>query len=249
MVEGASAGKQIPSLKKPPGFRDPGAPQVRPKPPQVRKTLPPSFPRERRRRRFCRCCCCFFTVLILTLVVLLAAAGGVFYLWYKPHLPVFHLQSVRSPKFKISTTPDGTVLDSQMVIRVQATNPNGKIGLSYRKGQVRISSGNGDEEVDLGSGKFPDFEQKKKNSTVLKFAGQVKKQVIDDGVGKNLKDQFRSKQMVVNVEIRTSVEMRLEKWKVAAGGLRVVCAGSLRKLEAGATPTCQIKVLNWINLN
>ncbi|KAJ8621646.1 hypothetical protein MRB53_030175 [Persea americana] len=246
MVERGNPNKQsLPVLQKPPGYRDPNAPHPpsKPKPPPPRKTLPPSFPHRRRRSRHCCRCCCLLSVLLL---LFFAAAASLFYLWSKPHLPIFHLQSLRTPLLKIAVKPDGTFLSAQTVVRIQATNPNGKFQFYYGRSQARITV---DDGVDLGSGDFPRFGQSQKNTTVMKFSSQVKEALIDDGVGSSLRARARSRRLDVHVEVRTRFGVRLGNWSLGKVGIRVLCGGTLKRLQGGERPQCKINLLKWINLN
>lgn len=211
--------------------------------------FPPNYPpRRRRRTECCRCrrCCCCFLFLVLIVLVLLAGAGGVFYLLFRPQLPVFVLESVRTPRFNITLTPTGTVLDAQTVAVVRARNPNGKIAFSYAPIQAHISAG---DDVDLGSGDFPGFEQSSGNSTMMRFVGLVKGAIIDDGVGSSLKARYGNKDINVHVEVRTRLGIRLGRWHVGRFGIRFSCAGVVKKLEGGVKPKCKIDFLKWIDLN
>eukprot|EP00262_Sarcandra_glabra_P010569 TRINITY_DN25871_c0_g1_i1.p1 TRINITY_DN25871_c0_g1~~TRINITY_DN25871_c0_g1_i1.p1 ORF type:complete len:264 (-),score=10.77 TRINITY_DN25871_c0_g1_i1:289-1080(-) len=241
---------QKPVLQKPPGYRDPNTPLTRAVKPRPRKpALPPVYRPPKRKRSGCCCfCCCFLTILILTVLLLLSITGALFYFWFKPRLPIFHLQSLKTPRFNVAVKSDGTYFDSETVVRIQATNPNGKIGFLYGRNQARITVG--DDDVDLGSGYVEGFGQGEKNTTMLRFSTRVKKVMIDDDVGKRLKARFLSKELRVYVEVRSRFGVRVGKWKVRKVGIRVLCGKvSLKKLEGGDMPKCRINLLKWINLH
>ncbi|XP_043716482.1 NDR1/HIN1-like protein 6 [Telopea speciosissima] len=237
-----------PVLQKPPGYKDPNAPISTAPKPQIRKQpLPPSFQPKRKRHGCCRICCCFFCIFLLLLIVLIAAAGALFYLWFDPKLPIYRLQSIQFPRFNISVTSDGTYLDSQTVVRLEAKNPNRKkITFYYDESEVRMTVGN---DVDLGSVSIPRFTQAKQNITALKFATQVKHALIDDGEGLKLKAQFRSKSMLVRVEVRTRFGVGVEKLTLGKLAVNVLCGGvTLKDLSAGNTPQCTVNLFKWINI-
>nr|DAD19130.1 TPA_asm: hypothetical protein HUJ06_020593 [Nelumbo nucifera] len=238
------AATSVPVLQKPPGYRDPNAPlpSVK-KPPQIRK-LPPSFYPKRRRRGCCRLCCCFLCIFIFTLAFLLVLAGALFYVWFEPKLPTFYLQSFKIPRLDISVKPDGTYLDCQTDVRFEVTNPNHKITFNYGRSQVRMTVG--EDDVALGSAFIPGFRQEQKNTTVLKFGTQANHMLIDDNIGTKLKGGFRSKQLMVFVEVRTRVGLGLGGWKMGMLGIKVLCGDvSLKKLDGGAMPRCKVNLLNW----
>ncbi|KAF6172975.1 hypothetical protein GIB67_006351 [Kingdonia uniflora] len=253
-----------PVLQKPPGYKDPNIPiAVLPKGPQpmpvpTRKPqIPQSFiPKQKqkvdmnmnmnknpKRRKSCwRCCCCYFCIVFLLIMVLVVLFGSLFYLWFQPKLPMFHLQSLKMARFNVSVNSDGTFLDSQTVVKFQAKNPNEKIRFRYGETKVMLSVG---DDIDLGSEVIPGFVQERKNTRILKF-GTQNKMVIDDDVGAKLKGRYRNKELVVFVEVRTKFGVRVGSWKMSMVSVRVNCGDvSLKKLEAGATPKCTINLLKW----
>ncbi|XP_010251538.1 PREDICTED: uncharacterized protein LOC104593414 [Nelumbo nucifera] len=238
-----------PVLQKPPGYRDPNTPvpSVR-RPPPIRK-LPPSFHPKTRNRGCRRFCCCFLCIFVFTALVLVALAGALFYLWFQPKLPTFYLRSFQMPRFNVSVMIDGTYLDSQTVVRFETTNPNHKITFYYGESQVRVTVGE-EDGVDLGSTFVPAFTQGRRNTTVLKFGTQVKHMLIDDGDGTKLKAGFQSKQLVIFVEVRTKVGLGVQRWRMGMLSVKVLCGDvSLKKLEDGAMPRCDVNLLKWINLH
>ncbi|OVA01903.1 Late embryogenesis abundant protein [Macleaya cordata] len=175
--------------------------------------------------------------------MLLAVAGSLFYVWFQPKLPSFHIQSVKTPIFNVTVTPDGTFLDAQTDVKFEATNPNTKIDFYFGQTQVRMTV---EDDVDIGSATIPEFTQGRKNTTILKFETNVKKLLIDDESGRRLKDRIRSKMMVVNVEVRTRVGVGLEKWKLGKMAVVVMCEDvRVKQVEGGDTPKCAINLFKW----
>ncbi|KAK9143926.1 hypothetical protein Syun_013326 [Stephania yunnanensis] len=218
--------------------------------------VPPSFhPKRKRRLNFCSCrrCCCLLCVSLLLVLIMLAVASAVFYIWFDPKLPKFHLQSLKTPKFNVAVKPDGTFLDARTVARVEATNPNHKLRFEYGETELRASVEDDDDDgddVELGSGHVPGFVQGKRNTTVLKFETEVSGAQIEDGIGRKLKVWHRTNELVVSVEVRTRFGIGVGKFRLGMVPVRVRCGGvSLKKLDAGATPQCTINILKWINLH
>ena len=239
-----------PVLQKPPGFRDQNNIPTRSSPKPVMRTplLPQSYhPKKRRSSRgCCRSCCCFFCVLILILIVIVGVASAIFYLWFLPKTPVFHLQSFRIPRFNVTVKPDGTYLDAQTMIRVEVKNPNGKLSLFYKDIHVNVKVGPKADQTELGSGKVAGFTQRKGNTTSLKVETNVKNQLVDDGEGAKLKASYKSKGLVVSVEARTSLGYIVQGLKIGPLGVKVLCGGvSLKGLEDGKIPKCTINTLKW----
>uniref|UniRef100_A0A5B6YGS2 Late embryogenesis abundant protein LEA-2 subgroup domain-containing protein n=1 Tax=Davidia involucrata TaxID=16924 RepID=A0A5B6YGS2_DAVIN len=237
-----------PVLQKPPGYRDPSTPgQTHTRPPFRKPVLPQSYRPEKKRSRSCCClCCCFICILILVLLFLIVVAGGVFYLWFEPRLPIFHLKSLEFTRFNVTVNPDGAYLNSQTVVRVEARNANSELRVIYDRTEVWLSVGN----VELGSASLPGFTQEKKNITMLKFTTQAKNELVDSGGGTKLKDGFRSKSLVVSAEIQSGIGLGSGGWNTNRVGVKVLCGGvSLKQIEGGAMPKCSINFLKWININ
>ncbi|KAK9279167.1 hypothetical protein L1049_012844 [Liquidambar formosana] len=142
-----------PVLQKPPGYRDPNVPvQPAPRPPVRKPALPPSFQPKKKRRSCCRIFCCSLCILTFILLLILAVSIGIFYIWFDPKLPVFHLQSFKVERFNVSVTSDGTFLDSRTVVRVEVKNPNSKLTVYYGGTRVKVTVG--EDDTELGNSEF-----------------------------------------------------------------------------------------------
>ncbi|PSS24254.1 hypothetical protein CEY00_Acc09191 [Actinidia chinensis var. chinensis] len=237
-----------PILQKPPGYRDPGlqahAPSSRPPPPR-KPVLPMSFRPRKRGRSCCLSCCCYTFLLLLLLLIVVAIAGCCFYLWYQPRMPVFHLQSLRFTRFKITTGPDGPTLTSEAVVRVEVRNPNHALKINYANTVVSLNT----DGVDLGTSPSPEFTQAKMNTTVLKFTVPAKNQLVANVVAQRLTGGFRTKRLVVATEVRTGIGVGTDAWSTMRPSVKVVCGGmTLKAIEGGAVPKCKITVFKWINI-
>ncbi|KAF8026954.1 hypothetical protein BT93_E0013 [Corymbia citriodora subsp. variegata] len=240
---------QKPILQKPPGYRDPSAPvHPAPRQPFRKPVMPPSMYPKKKRRSCCRACCCCFCILIFLILIILVLAGAVFYLWFNPKVPVFHLQSLNFPRFVVTVKPDGTYLDARTALRVEVKNPNQKLGLYYGGTNVDISLGK-DGGIALGSVSLPGFSQGKRNVTSLKVVTEVRNELVEDGAGSGLKSGYRSKSLAVNVKVQTSVGANVQGWKTGTVGVNVECGEvTLKDVEGGGMPKCKINLLHWITL-
>ncbi|KAL5993560.1 hypothetical protein ACLOJK_014485 [Asimina triloba] len=233
-----------PVLQRPPGYKDPNAPLAA-RPPTMRKPPMnrPIYPPKRRRRSCCRRCCCFIFVFILCVLILAAITGALFYIWYRPKLPSFRVQSVETPRFRVSVRADGTYLDSQTVVRLLAKNPNSKMGFSYGRTEVRVRAKGA---VGLGSGWVAAFDQDAGESKVVSVSMKVNNQLVDDDVGRRLKGQFQSKQMVVDAEVRTRFGVRIGGLSMGKVPVRVLCTDvRLHKTHGKGSPKCRINIFKW----
>lgn len=190
--------------------------------------------------------CCATCVIFIFLVMLLAVAGCVFYLLFQPRVPVFHLQSVDFPRFNVTDSPDGPVINSESVVRIQIRNQNSVLMVNYGKTDVGLRGG----DVDLGKGTVPAFSQVKKNTTVLKLTTKVKGMLLDGGSGKKVRDGFRSKSLKMWTEVNTEVGVGSKGWSTIKVPIKVVCEGvTLKDVDGGsAAPKCKITVFKLLNI-
>lgn len=244
-----SAGKPPLPLQRPPGYRDPNIPTRHP-PPQRAIKLPPSFqPAKRRRASCCRICCCSFCIVIIILILVFVSAGLTFYLWFQPRLPEIHLKSINFTKFNVSTTPDGPVLDAASTVAVEIKNPNQNLGIVYGRTHVLLSGVNGD--ASFGEQTVAGFSQGKGNVTTLKLSLKVENQILDSRGAEELKKGFKSKNLMLNAEIRSGIGLKQSRWATSPVAVEVLCDGMrLSQLQTGGSmPKCRIKLLNWIFIN
>lgn len=236
-----------PVLPRPPGYRDPNHPVKSARRPLPTKTLvPPSFqPRKRRSRQWCRLCLYCLILLLITVILLMIISGGLFYIWFDPKLPVFHLQSIKFPTFSVTKKSDGTYLKAKMVARIEVRNPNEKI--IYHFGESKVETTTGDEEVNLGSTSLPKFTQEKGNATSLKTVTKVNNELIEDRIGSKILHQFKSKKLKVKMNVKTRVGIGVAGMKTGLLGAEVFCGGvTLKETESGEMPRCVMKILQWI---
>jgi hypothetical protein len=193
------------------------------------------------------CCSCFIFTTILIIVTLISA--GIFYLWFDPRLPVFHLQSFRFNRFNVTVKPDGTYLDSHTMIRLEVKNPNGKLIYNYGGSRWEVTVGE-DKDTDLGTSRLAGFTQGKKNTTSLKVESKVSGVAVDDGVGSRLKARYRTKKLIVNVYVKTRFGLGLDNIKIGSVPVTVQCGGvTLKRLNTGKMLKCTINFLRWINIH
>ncbi|GAV87382.1 LEA_2 domain-containing protein [Cephalotus follicularis] len=243
MEEGEPA--MIPVLQKPPGYSDPTVPVQ----PRRKPVLPPSFQPKVKRKSWCRIFCCCLCIALSIFILLLVVSSGLFYLWFDPKLPVYHLQSVRIPTFNVTVKPDGTFVDARTVTRLQMKNPNGKLTYYYSGVRLGVTV---DDGTDLGSVRIAGFTQGRRNTTTLKAETKVDEQLVDDGmVVSRLKARYRTKALVVHVAFRTRIRLGLVgvKLKLGSVSINVFCGGvSLKRLERGHMHKCTVNMLRWINI-
>ncbi|TYI50802.1 hypothetical protein E1A91_D12G128200v1 [Gossypium mustelinum] len=238
-----------PVLQKPPGYRDPNLPAAAQsgfRPPPRKPVLPPSFNPRRRNRSFCRVCCCWLCIFVLVLVLLAVIGGLVFYIWFDPKFPVFHIRSFRITRFNVTERPDGTYLDATTTTGLEMKNPNVKITYYYGKTEVGVSVGEGGDETPVGTTAVPGFTMWKQSTMSLKVETKVSNTLVDDWVGKRLRSRYRNKILAVKVEARTKVGVSVTGLKVGKVAVTVKCDGiTMKELDGGDMPKCVIDMLKW----
>ncbi|XP_022769730.1 NDR1/HIN1-like protein 13 [Durio zibethinus] len=240
-----------PVLQKPPGYKDPNATAVQPgfRPPPRKRVLPPSFHPKKTKSSCCRVCCCCFCIFFFILFLLIIICGAVFYLWFDPKLPSFHVQSFRISRFNVTKKPDGTYLDATTTARIEVKNPNGKMTYYYGHTEVDVSIGEGGDETELGTKTVHDFSLGKQKTTSLKVETKASNKLVVDGVGKRLLTRYRSKTLPLNVEARTKVGVGVAGLKIGMVGVTVKCDGiTMKQLDGGDMPKCVINTLKWLNI-
>ncbi|XWS46178.1 hypothetical protein CRYUN_Cryun14cG0042400 [Craigia yunnanensis] len=237
-----------PVLQKPPGYKDPNCPVAQPgfRPPPRKPVLPASFHPKKRKSSCCRVCCCSFCIFFFILFLLMIICGAVFYLWFDPKLPGFHVQSFRISRFNVTKKPDGTYLNAATKTRLEVKNPNGKMTYYYGDTEVDVSVGVGGDETELGTTTVPEFTLGKQNTTSLKVETKASYKLVVDGVGSRLLTRYRSKTLLVNLEARTKVGLGVAGLKIGMVGVTVKCDGiTMKQLDGGDMPKCVINILKW----
>lgn len=238
-------------LKKPPGYRDPSIPiqmppQAQAHPHARNPKHPPSFyPPPRRRRNCCCRCCCYFILFLVFVILLLIVCGGIFFLWFNPKLPVFHLTSLDFTTFSVTNSPDGgSTLNAQGTLGVEIKNPNKQLKMVY--GRTRLELTGASEDVSLGTASVPGFVQKPSNVTELKVRIRSNKELLFGKSARNVGDRFKSKTLKVNAEVKTGIGIAFSGgWSAGPIGVTVRCQGlSLKQISDGTSQKCHVKLLN-----
>lgn len=183
-------------------------------------------------------------------LLLILICGAVFYLWFDPKLPGFHIQSFRISRFNVTKRPDGTYLDARTTTRLEVKNPNGKMTYYYGDTEVEVSFGEGGYETELGTTMVPAFTMLQKNTRSLRVETKASNKLVVDEVGNKLRARYRSKSLPVNVEARTKVGVGVAGLKIGMVGVTVKCDGmSKKQLDGGDMPKCVINMLKWLNIH
>ncbi|KAK8639675.1 hypothetical protein V6N13_138047 [Hibiscus sabdariffa] len=235
-------------LNKPPGYKDPNSPATQPgfRPPPRKPVLPPSFRPKKKRSSCCRVCCCFCCIFFSLLLALLIIFATVFYFWFNPKLPVFHVKSFQISRFNVTEKPDGTHLDATTTAVIEVKNPNRKMTYYYGDTVADVSVGEGGDETELGMTKVPKFTSKKQSTTSLKVETKASNKQVEVAVAKRLLGGYKAKSLAVNVVAKTKVGVSFGGLKAGMLGVTVNCKGiTMKQLLGGDTPNCVTHALRW----
>ncbi|EPS59753.1 hypothetical protein M569_15054 [Genlisea aurea] len=239
----SQAGTSMPSLQKPPGYRDPTFSGQPPPPHRKPINLPPTFRPQKRRRRSCCCCCC---VSLALLILLLAVVATSLYFWFQPRLPEIHLKSTDFKNFTVVFRSDGPEVNAESTIGIQINNPNQNFKVEFPKTRVSLDSLNG--KVDLGEGSIPGFVQAAKNRTTLKLTVAVRNEIVDKKSAEELMNGIKKQSLHINAVVKTGVGFKWNKLATGIAPVTVSCRGITLAAAAGS-PKCRIKILNWFFIN
>lgn len=187
----------------------------------------------------------------MILLLFLLLFGVVFFFWYNPKLPIFHIQSFRLTTFNITAKPDGNYLTAQSVTRIEVKNHNERLSFYYGATAVDVKIGQDADETDLGIANLGEFTQLNENITSLKIETKVENQEVDSETGNRLMNRLKSKELRTSVDVQTKFGVGVGRMKVGMLGVRVNCGGTMKELDGSSStmPKCTITVLRWINVH
>ncbi|KAJ3692197.1 hypothetical protein LUZ60_012547 [Juncus effusus] len=248
-----------PTLQKPPGYRDPGVPPVKPRQPPLRRPtqLPPSFRHAgKRKTRYItrRTIFCWLLFALVSFILLLAIFTALSYLYFQPRFPSFHLQSLNATRIHISTTDN---LDTSVLAKILTWNPNSKIGIVYGDGIGHITAEDQDGDVELGEAEVKGFYLQEKKAGVMEVNGVENGVVLDEAVTARVKEGYRKGRLRVKVEMEIKMGVRVkgkDTWKipvkVECSPVRLKETGKKgRGAGLGGMAKCQVYLFKWFNIN
>ncbi|KAK3025853.1 hypothetical protein RJ639_041301 [Escallonia herrerae] len=185
----------------------------------------------------CNMWCAWASLVVGTLVLFVLLAGVVFFAFLRSNLPEFHVQRLDIQKLNVTTTKNrDTLLTADFLFRINATNTNGKIGLSYSPMDVDVSA----EDIRLGNTRLAEFYQKPHTSTELKVRTGVTKSAVDEDAAKELQDNSKQRVMVVDVIFRGTLTFVCNGHKVKGFAFKVACEDIAQsEIDFGFAPQCR----------
>lgn len=176
----------------------------------------------------------------MVIIFAFAVAAALIFFIYKPRPPVFSLRSFQISNLNITKARGVTYLNADTAFGAEVGNPNGKMRFNFGEMTVEISVEEG--EVGLGWATVPAFTVREKEASRLEGEASVRGEGVDEGV----KGRFEKKEVVPRVEIRTSIGVSLQGWKMGNMEVSVCCGGvSWNDMERGIMPKCTFTFLVW----
>jgi Late embryogenesis abundant protein len=191
-----------------------------------------------------RNCCCFLkyllSIIIFFLLVIIVAAV-VFYLFCKPKIPKYTIDSLAVKNFNISML-NTFIFSPEFEAIVTAENPNSKISIYYEAGSAILVYY---KDVPLANGAWPKFYQPENNVTKLivpvKGSGISLSKSIHDEILQNQKSGV----MPLNLDMKVPVKIKagfITTWTI---NIFVSCDVTVDKLAIDSTiidKSCNVKV-------
>ncbi|KAG8371589.1 hypothetical protein BUALT_Bualt13G0103700 [Buddleja alternifolia] len=187
---------------------------------------------------FSSCCACV-SIIIGVLIFLGLLVGGVYYALLQSSLPEVRLHRLDVYKLNVTNANDNTLLTTDIEIRLNTTNGNGKIGLAYGGMTASLSS----EGVNLGYIKLPAMRQKPHTSTDLKVRTALNRAMVEEAAATELVDKLNKNLMVIDAMLKGHIDFYLGGRKFNGFGFKVKCHSiDQSEIDNGHAPKCNSKM-------
>lgn len=217
---------------------------------QIFRTPPPQNTRlqkiyaaraAQKRNRNCFCFLKYLLSTILFLLLFIIIAAGMFYLFYKPKIPKYTINSLAVKNFNISM-PDTFLFSPEFEATVTAENPNSKISIYYEDdSDITVHY----KDIPLGHGAWPKFYQPENNVTKLvvlvKGSGIRLSKSTHDEILQNQK----SGAVPLSLDMKVPVKIKAGSITTWTINVFISCDVTVNKLAVGSTivnKSCSVKV-------
>lgn len=184
------------------------------------------------------CCnsCCACTSLILAAVLLLAIlVGGVYFTFLQSNLPEVRLHRLDVYYLGVNDTDTDTLVTTDFEVRLNFTNNNSKIKLSYSQMSASLSS----EGVDLGTVKIPAISQEPSSSADVKARTWMRKMSAEEAVADDLRDNSLRHLMVIDVVLNGHIDFLVNGNRMNGFPFKVSCRSiDQSEIDNGHAPKC-----------
>lgn len=208
-------------------------------------TVPGTYPRKKS-RKCCRsgesCCfiCCAWACLGVVAVILGLLVLGVWFVSFvKSDLPEVRVHSISFPGLRVANSSTETRLDTGVDLRLNFTNKNSKIGISYEKMTAEISV----EEIRIGRAHVSGFLQEPRSQSILKIATQATRSVIPMEDGQDLPSNAKGKAIVLDAVLNGMLGLNFGSFKLHRLPFVIKCTDLKQaEVDIGLEPRCGIRI-------
>ncbi|KAM7527567.1 hypothetical protein LguiB_030977 [Lonicera macranthoides] len=192
-----------------------------------------------RKKSICNKCCAWGSLAVCIVLLLILLAGVIFFAFLQGNLPEIRIQRLDVRRLNVSNTKSSTLLTAIFELRMNATNKNSKIGLSYSKLIVDVVS----EDVSVGRTEVPPFYQQPHSMHVFKVTTGVSKSQVTWYDAKDLKDNSKRHLMVIDAVFKGKLTFVINGNKVNTFPFKVACQDiDQSEIDAGHAPKCDVKI-------
>lgn len=177
-----------------------------------------------------RRCCCITLLSLMVLVFLAAAAVGIFYLVVKPKSPSYTVTGLSISGLNL-TSSSSTPVSSEIVVAVQAKNPNDKVGIYHVGGSSAHAYYT---DVSLGDGVLPVLYLPSNSERAFNVTLRGDGIVLGTEVRESLTSGQNQGSVPLRLKVRAPVKFKVgavKTWKIT---VKLTCDVTVDKLTAGA---------------
>ncbi|XP_073148312.1 uncharacterized protein [Henckelia pumila] len=188
------------------------------------------------------CCnsCCAWTSLVLAVLLLLSIlVGGVYFAFLQSNLPQVRLHRLDVYYLEVNNTDTDTFLTSDLEVRLNFTNDNSKIKLSYSRMTASLTA----EGVDLGTVTVPAITQEPSSSADVRARTWMRKTSAEEAVAEDLRDNSLKHLMVIDVVLKGHIDFLVNGNKMNGFPIKVSCRSiDQSEIDNGHAPKCGVQM-------
>jgi hypothetical protein len=207
-----------------PGYLSPPRP-----PPTVVGRPPLRSPAHKRGRNACFCCLIVFLSIFLLLVLAVGTAALVLWLVYHPKIPHYSVEDAQIIKLKVASGNGDSsnvgqpiqnpILNTDILLTIQAQNPNHKIGISYSQ----ISIDGTYQGASVGQCNIPGFYQAVDNTTTLSARLNVTNSQLTGSQGTAMQTDISNNDIGLLGRVDVKVGLKIGSWTTPHVWIHVEC--------------------------
>ncbi|KAK4483049.1 hypothetical protein RD792_010225 [Penstemon davidsonii] len=189
---------------------------------------------------FCNSICAWALLIIVILLFILLIAGVTYFSILQSNLPEVHLQRIDVNRVEVNRTRMDTLLTADVQVRLNATNKNGRIALSYSRMSATLTT----EGINLGTENLESLKQNPGTSSDIMVRTAVRRMPVLGGAADELVHNSNDKTMMVDVVLKGHIDFFVDGRNHMTGfPIRVVCVNVDQwKIDNGNAHRCDVKM-------